>query len=691
MGDMDVYLSVFIDEANENLQRLNDELLDLENNPEDMEKINEIFRVMHTFKGMAGTMGFDKIAKVSHKMENLLDEIRKGKTKVSEDLIDLLFKTLDALTESIADISNGGKGDLSSLDELINALTEYAEKAEIGGGESSETKSEEVSETTSTSEDSEDSESKLSHLDDITRESLKHLYENAKEKGLKFYLITVVFDKDVQLKSARAFMVLHKIDDLGGEVVYTHPSSQDIEDEKFDLEIQLGIIVNKTADEIRESIMQISEIASVAVNEFEDSDFEKQVKSEDKKEDSKQAKNSGSSTQKTSSTTHEKKKIQLQSVRVDIEKLDQLMNLMAELVISRSRITETLRKYEIKEVDESLANLSRITLDLQNIVMKIRMIPIAFVFNRFPRLVRDTSKKLGKDVELIIEGEDTELDRTVVDEIGDPLVHLIRNSIDHGIEPVEERIKKGKPKVGTIKLSAWHEGDGVVISVEDDGRGLDRDLIANKAIEKGLVDPAMVPTMSDEEVFSFIFLPGFSTKKQATDLSGRGVGMDVVKTVVESLNGSVTISSKKDVGTKITIRLPLTLSIIQVLLVTLDDYVYAIPIANIDTTQKITDGEIRIVQGNEVFVLRGEIIPLIRLRELFKMPPKEEDFVEKIVIVKTANRKYGVVVDNLLGQDDIVIKSLGKYLNSVKEFSGGAILGDGRIALILDITNLNEQ
>ncbi|NUU95388.1 chemotaxis protein CheA [Marinitoga sp. 1135] len=691
MGDMDVYLSVFIDEANENLQRLNDELLDLENNPEDMEKINEIFRVMHTFKGMAGTMGFDKIAKVSHKMENLLDEIRKGKTKVSEDLIDLLFKTLDALTESIADISNGGKGDLSSLDELINALTEYAEKAEIGGGESPETKSEEVSETTSTSEDSEDSESKLSHLDDITRESLKHLYENAKEKGLKFYLITVVFDKDVQLKSARAFMVLHKIDDLGGEVVYTHPSSQDIEDEKFDLEIQLGIIVNKTADEIRESIMQISEIASVAVNEFEDSDFEKQVKSEDKKEDSKQAKNSGSSTQKTSSTTHEKKKIQLQSVRVDIEKLDQLMNLMAELVISRSRITETLRKYEIKEVDESLANLSRITLDLQNIVMKIRMIPIAFVFNRFPRLVRDTSKKLGKDVELIIEGEDTELDRTVVDEIGDPLVHLIRNSIDHGIEPVEERIKKGKPKVGTIKLSAWHEGDGVVISVEDDGRGLDRDLIANKAIEKGLVDPAMVPTMSDEEVFSFIFLPGFSTKKQATDLSGRGVGMDVVKTVVESLNGSVTISSKKDVGTKITIRLPLTLSIIQVLLVTLDDYVYAIPIANIDTTQKITDGEIRIVQGNEVFVLRGEIIPLIRLRELFKMPPKEEDFVEKIVIVKTANRKYGVVVDNLLGQDDIVIKSLGKYLNSVKEFSGGAILGDGRIALILDITNLNEQ
>nr|WP_240739186.1 chemotaxis protein CheA [Marinitoga lauensis] len=481
-------------------------------------------------------------------------------------------------------------------------------------------------------------------------------------------------------------MVLHKIDDLGGEVVYTNPSSQDIEDEKFDLEIELGVIINVSADELRDNILGISEVESVAVNEFETSDFEKQ----EKKENSENTITQQKSNVTVENSTNQKKKIQLQSVRVDIEKLDQLMNLMAELVISRSRITETLRKYEIKDVDESLANLSRITLDLQNIVMKIRMIPIAFVFNRFPRVVRDTAKKLNKEVNLIIEGEDTELDRTVVDEIGDPLIHLIRNSIDHGIEPVDERIKKGKPKIGTIKLSAWHEGDGVVISVEDDGKGLDREVIANKAIEKGLVDPSMVSTMSDEEIFSFIFLPGFSTKNKATDLSGRGVGMDVVKTVVESLNGSVTISSKKDIGTKIIIRLPLTLSIIQVLLVTIDNYVYAIPIANIDTTQKITDGDIRIVQGNEVFVLRGEVIPLIRLRDVFNMPKIEDSLTEKVVIVKTANRKYGVVVDNLLGQDDIVIKSLGKYLNSVKEFSGGAILGDGRIALILDITNLNE-
>ncbi|SHE88851.1 two-component system, chemotaxis family, sensor kinase CheA [Marinitoga hydrogenitolerans DSM 16785] len=677
MGEMDIYLNVFIEEANENLQRLNEELLELENNPENLEKVNEIFRVMHTFKGMAGTMGFDKIAKVSHRMENILDKIRKGETKVDSDLIDLLFKTLDALTESIADISNGGKGDLNALDDLISVLEKYTDTI---------TKKNEADKEKNKESLPLESSEKLSHLDDITRESLKNLYLTAKEKNLNFFLITVRFNKDVQLKAARAFMILHKIDDLGGEVVYTNPSSQDIEDEKFDLEIELGVIINIPADDLRESLFSISEVESVAVNEFEPSDFEKQQQIFEGPKNNVDNQNNVS----VEKSSEPKKKIQLQSVRVDIEKLDQLMNLMAELVISRSRITETLRKYEIKDVDESLANLSRITLDLQNIVMKIRMIPIAFVFNRFPRVVRDTAKKLGKEVNLVIEGEDTELDRTVVDEIGDPLIHLIRNSIDHGIEPVDERIKKGKPKIGTIKLSAWHEGDGVVITVEDDGKGLDREVIANKAVERGLVDPSMIQTMSDDEVFSFIFLPGFSTKQQATDLSGRGVGMDVVKTVVESLNGSVTISSKKDIGTKIIIRLPLTLSIIQVLLVTIDNFVYAIPIANIDTTQKVTDGDIRIVQGNEVFVLRGEVIPLIRLRNVFKMPKNDDGLSEKVVIVKTANRKYGVVVDTLLGQDDIVIKPLGKYLNSVKEFSGGAILGDGRIALILDITNLNE-
>jgi two-component system chemotaxis sensor kinase CheA len=320
--------------------------------------------------------------------------------------------------------------------------------------------------------------------------------------------------------------------------------------------------------------------------------------------------------------------------------------------------------------------------------MKVRMVPVAFVFNRYPRLVRDISKDLKKEINLIIEGEDTELDRTVADEIGDPLIHLIRNSLDHGIESPEKRIAKGKPKTGTIKLSARHEGNGVIIEIEDDGKGLDREQIVNKAISRGVIDQQKAQSLSDEEVFSLIFEAGFSTKEQATELSGRGVGMDVVKSTVEGLNGTVSVESEKGKGTKVTIRLPLTLAIIEALLITVNSQVYAIPIANIDTTQKISDGELKEVQDREVFMLRGEVIPIVRLREIFGYERKQNDEQENIVIIKVGNKKFGVIVDKLLGQDDIVIKSLGSLLTDVKEFSGGAILGDGSIALILDVASL---
>ena len=364
------------------------------------------------------------------------------------------------------------------------------------------------------------------------------------------------------------------------------------------------------------------------------------------------------------------------------------MNLMGELVIARSRIVETLKKYSIKEVDESLAQLSRITLDLQNIVMKIRMVPIAYVFNRFPRMVRDLAKQMNKEVDFIIKGEDTELDRTFVEEIGDPLLHLLRNAIDHGIESKEERIAKGKPPKGTIILSARHEGNNVVIEIVDDGRGIDRDKVIKKAVERGLIDEAKAMMLPDDKVFELIFLPGFSTKDEVTEISGRGVGMDVVKNVVESLNGSVSIESQKDKGTKVTIRLPLTLAIIQALLVKVKDFVYAIPIATIDSTLKITKEDIQVVQDQEVVVIRKEVVPIIKLWEALGIPHDEESQSMNVVIIKMGNRKYGIVVDTLIGQDDIVIKSLGKLFSDVREFSGGAVLGDGSIALILDVANL---
>ena len=500
----------------------------------------------------------------------------------------------------------------------------------------------------------------------------------------------VTLDEGTQLKAARMYLVFHKIEDLGGEILRTVPPVEDIEDEKFDLDVDLIVVAKQSAEELSSAIGSVTEVARVIVKPFDpEKELEKKKKEEEKKKEEAKKKED---TKKAETHVHhkddKKKKKITQTVRVDIEKLDTLMNLMGELVIARSRIVETLKKYNIKEVDESLAQLSRITLDLQNIVMKIRMVPIAYVFNRFPRMVRDLAKQMNKEVDFIIKGEDTELDRTFVEEIGDPLLHLLRNAIDHGIEPKEERIAKGKPPKGTIILSARHEGNNVVIEIIDDGRGIDRDKVIKKAVERGLIDEAKAMMLPDDKVFELIFLPGFSTKDEVTEVSGRGVGMDVVKNVVESLNGSVSIESQKDKGTKVTIRLPLTLAIIQALLVKVKDFVYAIPIATIDSTLKITKEDIQVVQDQEVVVIRKEVVPIIKLWEALGIPHDEEPQSMNVVIIKMGNRKYGIVVDTLIGQDDIVIKSLGKLFSDVREFSGGAVLGDGSIALILDVANL---
>lgn len=437
---------------------------------------------------------------------------------------------------------------------------------------------------------------------------------------------------------------------------------------------------NVSQEKIYEKIMKISEIKSVIVRPIEEK--ERVIESNENEEQSTDnGKQKGEEQKKTKIT---------QTVRVDIEKLDTLMNLMGELVIARSRIADILKKYNIKEVDESLAQLSRITLDLQNVVMKVRMVPIEFVFNRFPRMVRDLSRSLNKEINFVMEGEETELDRTFVEVIGDPLVHLIRNAIDHGIETKEERISNGKTPIGTVKISARHEGNNVVIEVEDDGRGMNREKIMRKAIEKGLITEERAIGMPDEKIFEYVFLPGFSTKDEVSELSGRGVGMDVVKSTVDSLNGTVSLESKLGKGTKVTIRLPLTLAIIQALLIKVNKYVYAIPISIIDSTLNISSKDIRVVQNEEVIVIRGEVIPLVKLWRVFGMEHEETPKEMNVVVVKAGVRKYGLTVDTLIGQEDIVIKSLGKIFSDVKIFSGGATLGDGSIALILDVMNIIE-
>ncbi len=664
------YLGVFIDESRETLQNLNDNLLKLENNPEDMEIVNEVFRLLHTLKGMAGTMGFGNMMKLCHRMENVLDEVRSGNIRLTEDLMDKLFTGVDIVERMVNNIVESGNDVLEDIDvdSIIRSFDE------VQSGESkiiAENVEEERKERESKEEEG---------IPIEVEEPVRNVVEKALGEGFNSYYIRVSLKEGTQLKSARMYLVFHKIEEMGGEVVKTVPPVEDIEEEKFDLDVDMIVIIKKSKEDLVQAITSISDIDKVIIKDF----MPKMPSIEEKP---KEVKEEAKAEEKTAEEKKARKKL-TQTVRVDIDKLDTLMNLMGELVIARSRIVDTLKKYNIKEVDESLAQLSRITLDLQNIVMKVRMVPIAFVFNRFPRMVRDLSKKMGKEVNFIIKGEETELDRTFVEEIGEPILHLLRNAIDHGIESKEERIAKGKPPVGTIVLSARHEGNNVVIEVEDDGRGMDRDKILKRAIEMGLVDELKASTLPDEKVFEFLFVPGFSTKEDVSEVSGRGVGMDVVKNVVESLNGSVSIESQKDVGTKVTIRLPLTLAIIQALLVKVNNYVYAIPIANIDSTLMISKDDIQTVQDKEVIVIRGEVIPIYRLWEVLEIPHETEEETMNTVIIRIGNRKYGLVVDKLLGQEDIVIKSLGKMFSDVKEFSGAAILGDGSIALILDVSNI---
>jgi two-component system chemotaxis sensor kinase CheA len=674
MSEYNEYLGVFIDESKEYIQLLNESLLELEKSPSDMEQINRAFRALHTLKGMAGTMGFEKLAKLCHRMENYLDAVRSGKVHISSDELDYLFAGLDYIEKMLQNIVTTGN---EEIQEDINSLVEIFER--ITSGEKVTSKKQVPQKVEEKIEKSVEEKPRSMFIgESFAQEILKDVLSEAAKKNIPAYHIVVTLQEGTQLKSARMYMVFHTLEEIGIEIVHSVPPVEDIENEKFDLTVELIGVGNVTQEKIYEKVMNVSEVKSVVVKPLKEiASNEEGAKQPQQEEKGKQQ--------------EEQKKTKItQTVRVDIEKLDNLMNLMGELVIARSRISDILKKYNIKEVDESLAQLSRITLDLQNVVMKVRMVPIEFVFNRFPRMVRDLSKNLGKEINFIMEGEETELDRTFVEVIGDPLVHLIRNAIDHGIETKEERIARGKPPIGTVRLAARHEGNNVVIEVEDDGRGMNKEKILKKAVEKGLITEEKAAGLPDEKIFEFIFLPGFSTKEQVSELSGRGVGMDVVKNTIESLNGTVSIESKQGVGTKVTIRLPLTLAIIQALLVKVNNYIYAIPISIIDSTLIISSDDIKVVQNEEVIVIRGEVIPIVKLWEVFGMEHEENPKEMNVVVVKSGVRKYGLAVDTLIGQEDIVIKSLGKIFSDVKIFSGGATLGDGSIALILDVSNMVE-
>ena len=701
----DVEISVFMDELEEKLQIINDNLLILEQDVNNQEVLQEIFRAAHTIKGSSGIMGYEKMTKLTHEIENLFDKIRSGEITVTSEMINVLFEALDVLKMLKDEITDPSLN--VDISDVLSKLSSYLKS---DSGESVE----KADDQTSLKQDSEqEKKSENIEVDD----ALAEVISEAELRGFTAYKIKVDLDEGCQMKEVRAFLIFETLQ-KSGEIVKSVPSAEDLQDGKFDLSFEVVYLTKEDQDQIKNMLMSIAEVENVQVSAIslqesetkrEDSDDLKADKerSTDERE-TKSAKASATpAKEKTSksaaaSSAHAVKPVK--TVRVDVQKLDNLMNLVGELVIERTRLNRFVELFESKygsdELIESLSEMSNhlgyVAGELQEQIMKARMLPISQIFNRFPRMVRDTAQKLGKEIDFIVEGKETELDRNVIEMIGDPLIHLIRNAIDHGIETPEERVKKGKLRKGKLLLKASYHESHIVIIIEDDGKGIDVQKIREKAVERGLYDRETVERMSNKEVLDLIFRPGFSTKDEVSDLSGRGVGMDVVRTAIEQINGVVEVHSEINVGTRFTIRLPLTLAIIRSLMISLGDQIYAFPMANVQETLRVSEDEIKSIGNSEVIVVRDKIVPLLRLKEHFGIVDNTHEDADLskelfVVIITSMDKCAAVVVDKLLGEQEVVIKSLGDYLGDIDGLSGATILGDGSVALIIDARGLIKQ
>ena len=705
--DVSQYLEIFIDETSEHLQNLSDCIMELEKDPENMDTINEIFSAAHSLKGMAGTMGFKRMQRLTHDMENVFQEVRSEKVKVTSSMIDLLFKCLDAIEGYLDNVKASSDEGTEDNELIIKELNDFiaAEDGAAAAPAQAEPKKEEAPAQTAGGDDKKYFEFGLS-------ESEKDKIKQAEEGGAHIYGMTIYIQKECLLKAARAFLVFKAVEEFGEILVY-NPSSQDIEDEKFDCDFSIFIASDEPYEKIAEAAKSVSEIDKVvgeevkyetlaAKQEKAEADAAAAEKSQDAPAEAAPAQEqpqaqAAKPAAKTQSSGNKKqtvaKPVTNRTVRVDIEKLDALMNQVSELIIAKNSLVSISSTdsgdFQNQSFHEQIEYLERITTNLHESVMKVRMVPIESVVAKFPRMIRDLSRKLDKKMELYMTGEDTELDRTVVDQIGDPLQHLLRNSADHGLEDNATRIAKGKPEVGSIFLNAFQEGNNVIIQVGDDGNGIDVEAVRNKAIERGVITEEQAETMSQKEIINLLFLPSFSMAKKITDISGRGVGLDVVKSNIEALGGDVEVKTELGVGTTFTVRLPLTLAIIQALMVEIRDEKYAIALGSISNIEDIPVKDIKYVEAQEVIHLRGKVIPLIRMDQVLDIEPKEEEPESlTVVIVQKGENLAGLVVDNLIGQQEIVIKSLGKYINNNKIISGATILGDGEVALILDVNVL---
>ncbi len=699
--DVSQYLEIFIDETAEHIQSLSDNIMELEKEPENEGTINEIFRAAHSLKGMAGTMGFKRMQHLTHDMENVFQEVRGGNVKVSSEMIDILFQCLDAIDGYLECIKSTSDEGTEENDGIIAGLNRF-----LSGGGAASKKEEKKPAKEAVSEEKTEESSKYpkKYLEISFSETEKKSLKVAENAGMKIYGITVYIKKECLLKAARAFLVFKAAEEMGQILVY-NPSSQEIEDEQFEFDFSFYVGAEEELDRVLKAIKNVSEIENAVGEEVTYAQIEElTTKSEGGTATSTAVATATAAKPEAAAPAASKqppaakgkapnKPVTNRTVRVDIEKLDALMNQVSELIIAKNSLVSISssdnNNMQSQTFHEQIEYLERITTNLHESVMKVRMVPIESVVNKFPRMIRDLSRTLNKKMELYMTGEDTELDRTVVDQIGDPLQHLLRNSADHGLESAEVRAQRGKPEVGSINLNAFQEGNNVIIEVSDDGNGIDTERVKSKAIERGIVTAEQAEKLSQKEIIDFLFMPSFSMAQKITDISGRGVGLDVVKSNIEALGGDIEVASTLGEGTKFTVRLPLTLAIIQALMVEIRDEKYAIALGSIQNIEDIPVKDIKYVQAEEVIHLRGLVIPLVRLDQILDIAPKEEEPESlTVVIVKKGEKYAGLVVDNLMGQQEIVIKSLGKYISNNKLISGATILGDGEVALILDVNTL---
>jgi len=699
--DMNAYLSMFIDESNDHLQSLNENLLQLETDPADLSIVQNIFRSAHTLKGMSATMGFEDLASLTHEMENVLDLVRNSKLQMDSFIFDTLFKGLDALETMVQDIIAGGTGQ-ADVSAIIASLQSIFKGEHLN-----------TANTNTAGEAAVTAEGQRSLLDEFQTSVLLQSIE----AGQTVFHASVTIREDCMLKAVRAYMVFDFLE-RSGEVVKSEPSVQDIEQEKFDRSFVVFLISSLSREELEQGILSVSEVAAAEVNIL-DRELLSQLGSmpgqpvaaqeaaaaaapfvassaaaaneiaaarAEASARSAAAAGAAAPAKASSPASTTGASAVSRTIRVDIERLDGLINLFSELLIDRVRLEQLASEIKRNDLTETVEHMARVSADLQSLVLKLRMVPVESVFNRFPRMVRDIAKSLDKKIELVITGADTELDRTVIDEIGDPLVHLIRNSLDHGVEPVADRIAAGKAEAGMVQLRAFHSGNHVFIEIEDDGRGINKAKVKQIAIKNGVLSAEAAERLTDQEINMLIFAPGFSTADKVSDISGRGVGLDVVKTKIASLGGHVSIESTEGSGSRFSIQLPLTLSIISAMLIKLGDEKYALPLSSIVETGLIRQEQIRNIHGSRVMDFRGSVIPVISLSKALECTSfrEAEESETEIIVIRKGDKLGAIMVDEFIGQSDIVLKSLGKYLTNIPAISGATILGDGQVALIID-------